>query len=109
VAADGNHIVGGEIPDDLTLPACEELTTPFQYLGTIDATDPFFSWMGIPHLHVTYPLLECNWGVYLDYTDPSRPQIVNPETFSGDWYDEELSFPDECPNGSSTRRSRTAP
>lgn len=82
----GNHVMGGKKPEDLVLPAHDQLNTPFQYLGTIDGTDSLFSWMKMDKLHLVYPLYECNFGIYLDYTEPNRPKILNPETFADYWY-----------------------
>ncbi|MFH2104656.1 MAG: hypothetical protein ABII72_00260, partial [Parcubacteria group bacterium] len=86
----GNHVLGGKKPLELELPDDKNLCTPFQYLGTIDGTDPFFNWIGMPKLHIIYPIYECNSGVYLDYTDPIRPKILNSQTFSNDWYEPEM-------------------
>lgn len=89
--AGGRHQIGGAPPANLQLPSCTEMQTSFQYLGFIDGTDPFFSWIGVPYLHITYPLFECNFGVYLDWTDPWNPRILNPETFDPAWWDETQS------------------
>lgn len=81
----GPHKLGGDKPAGLVLPSSEDMRTPFQYLGTIDGSDPHFQWLGIPKLDLVYPLYECNFGIFLDYSDPQQPQILNPETFSDDW------------------------
>lgn len=85
----GNHVLGGKKPDDLVLPSSENLKTPFQYIGTIDGTDPLFKWMGIPKLHIIYPIYECNRGVYLDYSNPLKPRIIS-ETFNSAWYEPDM-------------------
>ncbi|WP_409271715.1 hypothetical protein V1499_19195 [Neobacillus sp. SCS-31] len=85
----GAHKLGA-IPDELILPAHENLKTPFHYIGTLDGTDPGFSWLGMEKLHIIYPLNEFNMGIYLDYSNPGRPVLLNPETFSDDWYDGDL-------------------
>lgn len=82
----GNHVMGGKKPVDLELPSSQNLKTPFQYIGSIDGIDPLFSWIGIPKLHIIYPIYECNMGMFLDYSDPLKPIIIS-ETFSDDWYD----------------------
>ena len=46
-SAGGKHVLGGKRPKELVLPAHERMKTPFQYLGSIDGTDPLFSWMEI--------------------------------------------------------------
>jgi hypothetical protein len=87
---EGNHVLGGEKPKELFIPDDELLETLFQYIGAIDCTDPLFSWIGIPKLYLVYPLYECNSGIFLDYNDPCKPKILNPETFSVDWYDPDM-------------------
>lgn len=32
-------------------------------------------------LHIVFPLYELNPGIYLDYSNPSKPQIIKPITF----------------------------
>ncbi|BAE85632.1 hypothetical protein [Desulfitobacterium hafniense] len=86
----GPHKLGGDKPAGLVLPASEDMRTPFQYLGTIDGSDPHFQWLGVPKLNIVYPLYECNFGIFLDYSDPQQPQILNPETFSDAWYTGEI-------------------
>ena len=81
----GMHRLGGEKPEDLILPFHENMKTPFYYLGTIDGTYPSFQWMGLSQLDIVFPLYECSFGVFLDYTNPKHPQIINPDTFTDDW------------------------
>jgi len=84
----GVHRVGGKKPASLMLPWHKVMKTPFQYISTIDCSDPLFSWMGIEFLHIVYPLYECSpYGIFLDYSNPNAPKILNPESFTGDWYD----------------------
>lgn len=82
----GKHRIGGNCPSDFILPKHEKLNTPFIYIATIDTTDKHFDWINLPRLDITYPLYECNYGIFLDYSDPLKPEILNPETFDSSWF-----------------------
>lgn len=86
----GPHKIGGEKPASFVLPACETLKTQFQYVGSIDGSDKAFSWLGISKLHIAFPIYECSFGIYLDYSDELKPRVMNPDTFSDAWYDPEM-------------------
>ena len=81
----GPHTIGGEKPGDLQMPTHSNLRTHFQYIGRIDGSDPYFTWLGVPQLHIIFPVYECNYGIYLDWTNPFAPTILNPETFDPAW------------------------
>lgn len=83
----GSHKIGGEKPISFEMPTCEKLKTKFQYIGSINGSDKAFRWLGIPELHIAFPIYECNFGIYLDYSDAFKPRVLNPETFSDAWYD----------------------
>jgi hypothetical protein len=86
----GTHIIGGELPKELKLPTHLKLKTPFQFIGTIDCTDKYFNWLRISKFHIIYPTFECSYGVFLDYSNPNEPQIVDPVNFSPAWYEDGL-------------------
>lgn len=86
----GTHSIGGKPPEELVLPADSRLSSRFQYIGTLDGTDPMLQWMGVKRLHLVFPLFEANHGVYLDYRDPDRPKMIEPITVSDDWADPDL-------------------
>lgn len=86
----GPHKLGGTCPADLKLPHHESLKTPFIYIGTIDTSVKEFEWMNLPRLDIVYPVYEFNRGVFLDYSNPLQPQIINPETFDDEWYDDDI-------------------
>lgn len=90
-----NHVIGGSKPKEFINPHHSSLTTPFQYLGYIDGQDPYFEWLGLTKLYLSYPLYECNFGIYLDYSDPLKPVILNPETFTNDWHEPDIEVPDD--------------
>jgi hypothetical protein len=89
-STNGNHKIGGNIPKELIFPTHENLKTPFHYIATIDGNDPNFSWIGLEKLHIIFPLNECNMGIFLDYSNPNKPIILNPDTFNDAWYDPDL-------------------
>ncbi|MDQ0899358.1 hypothetical protein [Paenibacillus sp. V4I7] len=82
----GIHRVGGSIPKDLQLPTHPDLTSPFQYIGTLDCTDPYFKWINIDKLHIVFPLYEPNAGIYLDYSNPLNPTIIETVDFFAESY-----------------------
>lgn len=86
----GHHKIGGSIPNELMMPTHNNLKTKFHYIGTINGLDPKFTWLGLEKLNIIYPLNECNTGIFLDYSEPEKPKILNPETFNDAWYDPEL-------------------
>lgn len=74
---DGLHQLGGELPDGFQLPE-NNCAVPFQYLGFIDHRDPNFGWLPFK-LHLTCPIYLNIFNVFLDYTDPNKPFIINRE------------------------------
>ena len=86
----GRHILGVEKPASLELPRHPKLKTCFQYIGCIDGTDPYFDWLNTPKLDILFPVYECNFGIYLDWSAPNRPVILNPETFDPSWWEETM-------------------
>ncbi|MBN1343538.1 MAG: hypothetical protein JXQ73_12695 [Phycisphaerae bacterium] len=87
---EGPHRLGGERPAELVLPHLEQMKTPFHYIGSIDGTDPLFKWLGVPVLHVIWPMFELCFGVFLDCSDPNHPMVLNPESISQDWWVESM-------------------
>lgn len=73
----GPHQIGGEIPNDFKLPE-NKCVVPFQYLGFISNEDPAFNWLPFK-LHLTCPIFLNFDNLFLDYTDPSHPVILNKE------------------------------
>jgi hypothetical protein len=85
----GKHQIGGKRPNDFILPTNEHLKFPFTYLGFIDSSDDFFSWIGIDKLHISYPLFEGAFEIFLDYSNPSKPEMIYTPKFDYSWGDEE--------------------
>ena len=83
----GRHRVGGKKPDNYVLPSHPSLKTPFIYLASLDMTDSIFEWMNLSEFHISFPINECNEGVFIDMSEVENPVVINPETFSDAWYD----------------------
>jgi hypothetical protein len=97
----GVHRIGGSKPKDLLLPTHPAVLSPFQYIGTLDCTDPFFYWINMGKLHIVFPIYDLNDGIYLDYNNPSQPQIIEPVEFF-DESDEEYQVEYEQVNFTTT-------
>jgi hypothetical protein len=87
----GLHQLGGEIPKDFQLPE-NNCKVPFQYLGFIDNKDIKFSWLPFK-VHLTCPIYLNIGFVFLDYSDLSKPLIINREEVENTdtSYDEDLN------------------
>lgn len=72
----GKHQIGGEIPQDFTIPD-NEFIAGFQYLGFIDSSDPLFSWLPFK-VNLIHPIYTDEYFVYLDYSNPNSPTIIEP-------------------------------
>ncbi len=81
----GIHTIGGEKPADFQIPSCDKIKSPFVYVGTTDSSDLHFKWLNIGKLHISYPVSEGAFKVFLDYENPNSPKIINPETFEYSW------------------------
>jgi len=67
--------LGGEPPDSLTIPRLNFIA-PFQYLGMISKNDDAFN--GLPFdLHLIAPIYLNFESVFIDYSDPSKPEVLN--------------------------------
>jgi hypothetical protein len=77
----GVHRIGGNTPKDLQRPSHPVFLSTFQYIGTLDCTDPFFNWINLEKLHIVFPIYDLNAGIYLDYSNPSQPKIIEPVEF----------------------------
>ena len=73
----GLHQLGGEIPNDFQLPE-NNCVVPFQYLGFINNQDINFSWLPFK-VHLTCPIYLNIGNVFLDYSNPNKPTIINRE------------------------------
>lgn len=74
---DGLHQLGGEIPNDFQLPE-NNCIVPFQYLGFIDNQDKNLTWLPFK-LNLTCPIYLNIGNLFLDYSIPNKPTIINRE------------------------------
>ncbi len=72
---EGKHQLGGELPDDISFPE-NDCAVPFQYLGYISNQDDSFAWLPLS-IHLMCPIFVNAREVYLDYTNPSCPSLLN--------------------------------
>ena len=72
---DGLHQLGGEMPSDFQHPE-NSCVVPFQYLGFIDHKDKNFNWLPF-RVNLTCPIYLNIGNVFLDYSDPKKPTILN--------------------------------
>jgi hypothetical protein len=77
----GTHQLGGELPSEFKMPE-NNCVTSFQYLGYVDNRDLQFQWLPFK-LHLTCPIYLNFEQVFLDYSDPLRPSIINREEVEG--------------------------
>jgi hypothetical protein len=85
----GLHQLGGEQPADFQLPA-HQLVVPFQYLGYLSAADPALNWLPF-NLHLTCPIYLNFLELFVDYTDPQRPVLLQQEALANT----DTSFPND--------------
>ncbi|HZY79494.1 MAG TPA: hypothetical protein VFE50_08225, partial [Cyclobacteriaceae bacterium] len=77
----GPHQLGGEIPWGFHLPKIK-LAVSFQYLGFISKDDELFNWLPF-HLNLACPIYLNFEKVFLDYSDPGWPEVINKEELEG--------------------------
>lgn len=71
----GMHQLGGELPAGFQLPA-PRLAVPFQYLGYLDNKGEAFAWLPF-RLQLICPVFLNIGQVFIDYTDPLKPVLLN--------------------------------
>lgn len=74
-ANDGINYLGGDIPQEFTIPE-NNCPGSFQYLGFLNKNDPAFDWLP-SDIHLICPVYMNMEEVWLDYSDPLKPAIVN--------------------------------
>jgi hypothetical protein len=73
--AEGKHTMGGAYPPDFS-EADHNAISPLQYLGCIRKTDELFTWLPFD-LHICFPIYLHAVPLYFDYSNPSKPIIIN--------------------------------
>lgn len=69
--------LGGEIPENFTIPKFK-FNAPFQYLGKFSKLDEAFNWLPFD-LHLVAPIYLNFDKVFVDYSDPLNPKIIDIE------------------------------
>ena len=87
--AKGLFVLGGEIPKEFKMPE-HNCVVPFQYLGSINPKEKYFSWLPFK-LHLICPVYLNFQYLHLDYSDPNYPVILNREEIE----DADTSFDEE--------------
>ena len=75
--AKGVHQLGGNCPDHFAMPHHPDLPVSIQYIGRISQSDPRFKWIPFDDLHLVYPLFAGMGPLFLDYSNPLEPVILN--------------------------------
>jgi hypothetical protein len=71
----GKHQLCGELPNDFEFPE-NDAVVPFQYLGFINNEDSNFAWLPFK-VHLTFPIYLNVGEVFMDYSNPQKPEIIN--------------------------------
>lgn len=74
-ASESQSFIGGEMPDDLKIPSYD-FNAPFQYLGLFSNKEDAFSWLPFD-LHLIAPLYSNFDKLFIDYSDPLKPIVLN--------------------------------
>lgn len=74
-APESQSYIGGEAPSELKIPSFD-FNAPFQYLGLFSNKEEVFSWLPFD-LHLIAPLYSNFDKLYIDYTDPMKPIVLN--------------------------------
>ncbi|MFT5770776.1 MAG: hypothetical protein ACI9ZX_000161 [Algoriphagus sp.] len=80
--------LGGEIPDGFTIPKFNRKPS-FQFLGTLSNTTEGLEWLPFDLL-LTVPLYGHFDPLFLDYSDPLSPKVINEEHYLSSDYDDEF-------------------
>ncbi|MCB0753319.1 MAG: hypothetical protein R2802_12885 [Flavobacteriaceae bacterium] len=76
-ASKSESYLGGEIPKEFSIPKFE-FNAPFQYLGKFSKSDEAFNWLPFD-LHLAAPIYLNFDKLFIDYSDPLNPKILNIE------------------------------
>lgn len=75
----GQHKLGGEIPTDFKLPR-NNTQTPYVYLGKLNCDrENSLTWTKIDQFQMICPMFADFDIIFLDYTNPNAPILVNPQ------------------------------
>ena len=91
-SSNSESYLGGEIPKGFVIPKFE-FNAPFQYLGKFSKTDEAFDWLPFD-LHLAAPIYLNFDKLFIDYSDPMHPKVLNLEELS----ETDNSYDDLKPN-----------
>jgi hypothetical protein len=80
--------LGGITPSNFNLPKFESKPS-FQFLGTLSNKTEGFEWLPF-EIHLTAPLFGYFDPLYLDYSDPLSPKVINEEHYLNSDYEDEF-------------------
>lgn len=84
---EGYSFLGGELPEGFQLPklgACPS----FQFIGTLSPKTEGLEWLPFD-LHLAAPIYGSFLQLFLDYSDPFRPQIWDSDSYLNSNYEDE--------------------
>lgn len=73
----GDSHIGGEAPPGFVVPSFE-FVAPFQYVGKYSKSDPVFAWLPFD-LHLVTPICFTTDKVFIDYSNPMKPMVLQSE------------------------------
>jgi len=76
--SNGKHQLGGKAPEQFVYPE-NNTVTPYVYLGWLTNQDPNISWVPFERLHLIAPIYSNMGIIYLDYSNPLQPSLLNPK------------------------------
>jgi hypothetical protein len=74
--------MGGAYPTDFAEPDHNAIS-PLQYLGCIRKSDENFAWLPFD-LHICFPIYLHSGPLFFDYTNPSKPIVINIEALNNE-------------------------
>ncbi len=69
--------LGGETPNEFNIPKFE-FNAPFQYLGKFSKSNEAFNWLPFD-VHIAAPIYLNFDKLFIDYSDPLNPKVLNVE------------------------------
>lgn len=77
---DSQSYLGGEAPPEFTTPTFT-FNAPFQYLGKFSKSDEAFAWLPFD-IHLVAPIYLNFDKLYIDYSDPMNPKVIDEKKLS---------------------------
>ncbi len=80
IVSKSESYLGGEIPEKFSIPKFK-FNAPFQYLGKLSKLNEAFNWLPFD-LHLVAPIYLNFDKLFIDYSDPLNPKVINVEELS---------------------------